>query len=280
MENEEITNTEVTEFDGDFDSGWDEDVPDVAEETESANEPEAETVKPEAEGADQQPTAEENAGEPQNTEETPADEGEKEANQSFTLKHLDDVKTVGREEVITLAQKGMDYDRIRAKSDRYEAFLKELAAASNVPIDEMIKETRAAMLAKNENIDISIARQKIEIQAEREELDKARNEQTAANEANARQQADFAAFVKEYPNINPKDIPENVWKAVRSGESLVSAYGRHEARQLKEENKKLAQQIEALKKNNNNKEKAAGSQRTAGSKDNRPDPFEEGWADD
>ena len=33
----------------------------------------------------------------------------------FTLKHLDEVKVVGRDEVVSLAQKGMDYDRIRGK---------------------------------------------------------------------------------------------------------------------------------------------------------------------
>lgn len=35
--------------------------------------------------------------------------------ESFTLRHLGETKNVGREEVIALAQKGMDYDRIRSK---------------------------------------------------------------------------------------------------------------------------------------------------------------------
>lgn len=42
----------------------------------------------------------------------PGDVGE-----SFTLKHLDEVKNVSRDEVVTLAQKGLDYDRIRTKLD-------------------------------------------------------------------------------------------------------------------------------------------------------------------
>uniref|UniRef100_UPI00402A3A58 hypothetical protein n=1 Tax=Candidatus Scatomorpha intestinigallinarum TaxID=2840923 RepID=UPI00402A3A58 len=37
------------------------------------------------------------------------------APESFTLRHLGETKNVGREEVIALAQKGMDYDRIRSK---------------------------------------------------------------------------------------------------------------------------------------------------------------------
>ncbi len=39
------------------------------------------------------------------------------SDQSFTLKHLGAVRNVGRDEVITLAQKGLDYDRIRGKYD-------------------------------------------------------------------------------------------------------------------------------------------------------------------
>ena len=39
----------------------------------------------------------------------------------FTLKHLDERRTVNREEVIALAQKGLDYDRIRAKYDALRA---------------------------------------------------------------------------------------------------------------------------------------------------------------
>lgn len=37
--------------------------------------------------------------------------------EDFTLKHLGETHRVSREEVITLAQKGMDYDRIRQKHD-------------------------------------------------------------------------------------------------------------------------------------------------------------------
>jgi hypothetical protein len=61
---------------------------------------------------------------------TPADAGGADiigadggSDQSFTLKHLDEIRTVGRGEVITLAQKGLDYDRIRGKYDEAAAAL-------------------------------------------------------------------------------------------------------------------------------------------------------------
>lgn len=40
-----------------------------------------------------------------------------ETGEGYTLRHLDEVKTVGRDEVIALAQKGLDYDRVRSKLD-------------------------------------------------------------------------------------------------------------------------------------------------------------------
>ena len=41
----------------------------------------------------------------------------READQSFTLKHLGQVRSVSRDEVIALAQKGLDYDRQRQKNE-------------------------------------------------------------------------------------------------------------------------------------------------------------------
>lgn len=53
----------------------------------------------------------------------------------FTLKHLDEVRTVSRDEVIALAQKGLDYDRIRAKYDALRADQPE-SAGQKPPVQE------------------------------------------------------------------------------------------------------------------------------------------------
>jgi hypothetical protein len=70
----------------------------------------------------------EDQGETREEETAPAQAGTADSagsDQSFTLKHLGEVRTVGRDEVITLAQKGLDYDRIRGK---YDAFVQTDAA--------------------------------------------------------------------------------------------------------------------------------------------------------
>jgi hypothetical protein len=64
------------------------------------------------------------------------------SNQSFTLKHLGEVRTVGRDEVIALAQKGLDYDRIRGRYG--EASNRQGVMAA--PEDETAAKRRAEIL--------------------------------------------------------------------------------------------------------------------------------------
>lgn len=52
-----------------------------------------------------------------------------EAEEAFTLKYMGEERTVGREEALALAQKGMDYDRIRGRYER----LKTTALAGGDP---------------------------------------------------------------------------------------------------------------------------------------------------
>ena len=58
---------------------------------------------------------------------------ENEANHSFKLKHLGQEFTVSREEVIALAQKGRDYDRIRARADTLAGEVQQLASGTHTP---------------------------------------------------------------------------------------------------------------------------------------------------
>ena len=83
-------------------------------------------------------------------------------------------------------------------------------------------------------------------------------------------EADFIRFINEYPQVEAGDIPPEVWQRVKSGESLVTAYARYEARTLREENRRLRQTQE-------NRFRSAGSQRGTGSAAPRRDAFEEGW---
>ena len=78
--------------------------------------------------------------------------------------------------------------------------------------------------------------------------------------------------MKLYKDVDPGQIPKEVWDDVRNGETLVSAYGRYENRQLAENNRKLQESINAMKQNEKNKQKSIGSAKTEG-KETAKDQF-------
>lgn len=84
-------------------------------------------------------------------------------------------------------------------------------------------------------------------------------------------------FVSEYPGVMPEAIPEEVWRRVRAGESLLSAYDRYEASRLKEENRRLETELQNRRQAEANRQRSAGSQTGAGVGRNLHDPFDDGW---
>ena len=245
-------------------------VADEAEEPDAA--PETDTADPQDAKGDAAETAETKP------------EAEKGADQ-FTLKHLDEVRTVSREEIIPLAQKGMDYDRVRqkldgitaeketlagekAKADETVAFLTELAKDSGFAnADAFIDELKADAISRREGIDITLARGRVTLErrekalAEKErqtaEAAKAPPPEDTSAETEKRRTQEAAEFAAEYPDIKAADIPKEVWDGVVKGDSLLNAY-------RKFENAKLKAELASRKKAEENKAKSAGSRQTVG----------------
>lgn len=220
---------------------------------------------------------------------------------TYTLKHLDETRTVGRDEVVVLAQKGMDYDRIRGKLDtanaelqtlrEHDGWLKELAGTQS--IEDFMDGVNARRLAERDHVDPDIALQRVKLDREKKALEAERQKAAApakeavqANDAEAKKQADIRAFVQRYPDVAAKlrtdknAIPSDVWDAVKAGETLVSAYGAFEARQkyaaLEAENARLKSEANAAKQTQKNAARATGSQASAGD-DGSSDPILSGW---
>lgn len=241
--------------------------------------------------ADQQ--KEEPVEEERPTDENPEPEGQEEADQpTFDLKYMGEIKTVGREEVVTLAQKGMNYDRILAERDtakaevsrlqEYENFLQELADPDNLTIEDLIDSTRAEVLAEKEGLDPSVALQRIKLDRDKRAFEAKKSKEQADHRAKQaeeeRQQEDFRRFVQAYPGVKAQDIPAEVWEKVRGGVPLVTAYAQHENKQLREENAALKARAETAEQNKKNEERSTGSQGSAG-KDSKKDILDELWYD-
>lgn len=235
----------------------------------------AETGAPEGKNAAEaaaQPGAD--AAEAKETEGAGADE-------RFTLKHLGETRDFSRDEVTTLAQKGLDYDRIRAERDSMKAemptmrdamgLLGEIAADSKISVGELIETLRARRLidreaAEGRTITETGAREQIRREkAARDRDGEAQEEQPAAKPAaSAPAQPDVTEdirrFAQTFPEVKATDIPQKVWDEYRAGKGdLVSLY-------TIQENAALRLKLAQMEQNENNRGRSAGSVKSAGNR--------------
>ena len=271
----EATQVNSTETSG----NWDIDTSDLVVEDEDSSEAAEETTS-ETDEANQAETAE---GEADKTTETA--EKKPEENQTFELKYLGETKAVSRDEIIPLAQKGMDYDRKvqkideltkehetlkteKSQSDELLAEFKEIATQSGLKdINELLDNYKANKLVE-QGIDPSVALERVRIDRERKELaaEKAKIEAEKTSQVSVemqkkalseKAQRDYGEFTKKYPNIDVSTLPEAVMKEAADGTALVVAYAMYENAQLKAER-------EAEKKDAENKSRSTGSRASAG----------------
>lgn len=313
MESENNGAAEITEADfATFDEGWGnepagETAGGDAGETVEGESGTSESVQPPAGGesaGDGQSTAEgENtasAAEGKNAETgTAADEGEQPpaggTAESFDLNINGQVRTVGRDEVIRLAQDGagrVEAERqltaFRGEIDGLGGMdavrdvmgvVRELAETSGMTTEQFVDNTRATMISRRDNIGMDLALER----AKTERLQRASDERTRQDDARKaaenKRNEDFMAFMRAYPEVKAADIPKEVWDAARRGESLLTAYAMYEAREARAETEKLRAEAEAAKKNFENRQKAGPGARSAGVAAARRDAFDEGWDD-
>ena len=286
---EEVKEFNIDDYtDEELFEGLNDDIPDEEAEQETKEEPEEETddeVEAE-EDADQQESEEEDNSDDGKPEETKEEEESKEPDPTFTLKHLDEVREVGRDEVVELAQKGMDYDRIRAERDsikpkleEYEAFLKKIAGDQS--IEDLIDSTLAKLDVadaekRGEELDEVEQFKKLRIERVKRETKnpppEPKPEPTEEEKEKERLSKSIQRFIKEYPDVKATDVPPEVWKDYREHRAdLLECYQLYE-------NKKLRDEIKALKQNQKNKERSTGSKKSAGKK--AVDHWFDGWPDD
>lgn len=248
------------------------------------------------EPADQPEQVEETEHEPESTTEQPNDDqdnGNKPADQPemFTIKNRDETRNVTRDELISMAQKGWDYDHVREERDQLRQYreqadpalelVKNYAQRNNMSVPEYLDFCRRhELMAKGMNQ--QDAEQTLRFEKERAELDRRRAELDAvqqqqdsmkqrAMEAQQARQRDIQAFYQAYPGVDPKSIPQEVWAAVQAGQTLTNAYTMHE-------NKRLMAEIAAMKQNEKNKAKSPGS--LGGNSGKEMDEIDRLWAED
>ena len=197
------------------------------------------------------------------TEAAKPEAAEQDADQWLELRHMDDpVRKVSKDEARELAQKGLDYDRIRqerdtlkANSARYaemENFLKEMQG-DFASIEDFMDDTRARVKAEQEGIPFDDAMRAVK---------EARTpKETPVQQP---QYSPVDLFLMKYPTVKSEDIPASVWEEVGRTGDLLGAYERYKADETANRIKQLEQEIATLKNNNKNAARSAGSSKTSG----------------
>lgn len=236
--------------------------------------------------------AEERPAEPpaqQRQEERPAEAEEPER---FTLKNRDETRTVTRDELVAMAQKGWDYDTVRQERDQLRqyrgeadpalALVKGYAQRNGMSVEQYIDTVRKQELLaqgvseQTAETQIGLEKQQAALREQNAEAEQARQRQEAILER-ARQQQEarkqgMLDFLKTYPGVKPQDIPREVWERVAGGESLVSAYTLHQ-------NKRLEAELAAERQNKQNRQTTPGSLAASAEGDVRTD-IDKWWYED
>lgn len=276
-ENQVSASTETTAADD-----WDDiTLDDLTDDAGEENGESAAAAEPEAD----QPTGDKAAeGKPE--AETGEGQEQSAADQPFVLKHLDETRTVGRKEVIALAQKGMDYDRVRGKLDASKEaiewhaanaesvrWMEEIAREQNMTFGQLVDSTRAQIMANRTGQPLSVCqgivaneRKAAELEAQKKALESKTSQQDEQAASRARMEADVKAFAAAYPELakTPEALPKEVWDAVHGGETLVNAYRAYENKQLRAQIEQQKTDAERRAKEEKNKARSTGSQKTTG----------------
>ena len=260
----------------------------------------------ETQGNDAAPEIEQNDGGQDADAAQPGENEEQQAQtdgQLFELKHLGETKNVNRDEVVTLAQKGMDYDRVTEKNTQlenqvseqkqqlaqlteHENALQELAKQSGTTVEELVENMLIAVTKSKYGIDDDgMALERVRLDRERRALDQERAALATKNQEQEQQAANekwrgecFEAFAKAYPDVDPASIPNGVWEAFNRGETLVSAYARERNKALEAEIARMKSEQETRDRNAANAARSTGSQSSAG-KTGSDEAFDALWYD-
>jgi len=216
--------------------------------------------------------------------ETPSDgEGEDEDTPDFlnvTYNHED--RTLSKKEAQTLAQKGMNYDKVKSQSEdkdaqieylrRYESFLNEIKG-DFATVDDLIVDTKARMLMDSEK--------------EKGNSITYDNAKTAVRERMPavidpkRLQADNAvrAFKHVYGDMKTESIPQEVWDDVKITGDLVGAYHNYEKRTYENRIAQLEKDLETERQKNKNASRKVGGGKSSGHSDYNKSMLDKIWND-
>lgn len=215
------------------------------------------------------------------TDEQAADVQEAHEEQKYTVKYNGEEQQLSLDELITHAQKGMNYDKVKGERDSlregkvYKA-MQAYAAKAGMSVD-----AAAQYLLESDAADAELAEEEA-IRNEYGNLpDGVLRELVSSRTAAKRQAIESKAVTEEekawqqaldaYPSLTMDSIPDAVRDAVAKGESPLMALRNNEIAELR----KQLKEKETENQNNLNRAKSVGSVHSAGTVEQ--DPFLQGF---
>ena len=167
-----------------------------------------EMAQPQAVETANQPGMEGNGGGVGAAESTGAAERAGEASPFLTVRYNKEDKPLSREEAATYAQKGMNYDKL---SERLRAADEQLKTMSGV---KTLAQQYAARRGVSEAEAVS-----------------ALSARLSGKDGQAVVDAQLEAFEEAHPDVDPRELPQDVIAAWKRGVPLLEAYGMQQTRQ-------------------------------------------------
>ena len=190
-----------------------------------------------------------------------------EQDDGLTVKYNGKEQKVGKDEIPTLVQKGLNYDHIMSELDSMRSgnaykVLKKQADKEGMSVEQYAKfvldkedadtlsSVEADVRRENPNLPNNIIKELAEARA-------AKKQNHAKAEQSSEAEKAWADALKEYPDMTMDTVPQGVMEAVAQGQSPLLAMKNYEISQLKAAQEKNAIESKNLK----NKEKSTGSMR-------------------
>lgn len=217
------------------------------------------------EGAETEASAE---AQPKQGAEEPEEAAQDQAD-FLTVRFNKEDKRLTRAQAVEFAQKGMNYDHVKAELDSYRdgpigKAIKAYADQAGMSVEKYAEMMSAQAEAAAEKKAIEELEQKWPGAPEdllREYAKKmiSDNKAQAASAEEARRQREWAEALSEYPDITPKTIPQEVHDAVKQGKTPLMALHEYTIRKLREDMTSLRSAQEAKAKQDDNRAKSVGS---------------------
>lgn len=297
MQEENATNFE--DFFGSFDAddGYQTDsAANDVESTENQQEETEETAQDapvtsgEAAAADEKGENEKNAA--QDGKEKSGAEAEQ-TSDMYTIKVNKEERQVTMEELISLAQKGADYDRVKKQAESGNQALMDklsktqevydvvslIAKESGVDVPSLLDTFRIRQLMDRDGLSEKEAQERLGRLKAEEKLNAMQSENAGKNnpenQMQERAQRELKEFRKNFPDVDISNLPvEKMAEDIASGMTMTQAYLKELNRRQSEEIRTLNEKLKAKEQNERNRVSSPGSASDSGTKKAK-DKFED-----